>query len=222
MILTPPIEENDLEVGLHVRLRQMLGAAALMLTSTTVPAVVAHAQTDETGVPGAQGQPSASDGVASDLETSVARTLEANPGSARTGESTVSLQPGIMAALPDGEVGIQAAGNCPHGWLCAWPHSDFRGPMLGVRQGTYIPYWEWAWNSRTGEVRQCVMSVHCPGSDWHSYFESITSIFNNTYSITWAPFYSPRNGQNYYAYIGAPSGYVGSRWNDSFSAACAC
>jgi hypothetical protein len=206
---------------LHVRLRQLASTTALILALSAVPAVEAHAQPDETAAPQRQAQPSASDSVASDLESSVAGTLEANPGSVRTGENTILLQPGIMAVLAsDGEVGPQRASDCPPGWLCAWPHSDFRGPMFGVRQGQYIEYRNWSWNDNGG-IANCGYWITCAGSGWHHYYENITSIFNNT-SSTWAAFYSLRNGENYLAYRGAPSGHVGSKWNDSFTAACAC
>jgi hypothetical protein len=200
---------------LHVRLRQLASTTALILALSAVPAVEAHAQPEETAAPQRQAQPSASDSVASDLESSVAGTLEANPGSVRTGANTVMLQPGIMAVLPsDGEVGAQHASDCPPGWLCAWPDSDFRGPMLGVRQGQYINYWNWMWHV-DGRISPCEGVLYCDGGGWYPYATTITSIFNHT-CTDWAAFYSPRNDENYLAAEGAPNGWVGSKYDNSF------
>jgi hypothetical protein len=210
---------------LSVRLRQLVGTTTLILALSIVPAVAAHAQSGD-AVDNAKEQPSASD-LAADLETMMAATLEANPGSKKTGESTVLLKPGVMLALPDGEVGLQAANDCRRGWLCSWPHSDFRGPMLAVQDGTYLSgadlwYYRYDENDWSRGIQYCVMSVHCNDGNWRPYYESITSIYNNTHTITWAPYWSRRNNVNYYALNGAPSPYVGAKWNDSFTQLCAC
>lgn len=203
---------------MSVRLRQLVGTTALVLALGIVPAVAAHAQSGDAA--------STAGGVAAaDLETAMAATLDANPGSQQTGENTVLLKQGVMVALPDSEVGLQAANSCQRGWLCAWPHSDFRGPMLGVRDGTYVGdlyYYLYDENNWSKGVKYCVMSGTCGPGNWRSFYESITSIYNNTHTVTWAPFWSRRNNQNYYALNGAPSGYVGAKWNDSFTALCAC
>jgi hypothetical protein len=60
-----------------------------------------------------------------------------------------------------------------------------------------------------------------PGGGWRSYRGNITSVYNNTHSIVWAPFHSFIIG-NYYAYNGSPARYVGAYWNDMFDDACAC
>jgi hypothetical protein len=202
----------------------MAATAALMMVVSTAFAGEAYARSSETPA-----DESASDGVTLDLETAVAETLRENPGSIKTGENTVLLEPGVMVALPsDADVSAQQSSLnlCTRGWLCAWPHSDYRGPMLAVRDGTYIDYRAWWWDTSTGAILDC--RGGCTGVDWYwdmymrNYANNITSIYNNTSTMTWAPFWSPRNNANYYAYNGAPSAYVGSKWNDSFTAACAC
>jgi hypothetical protein len=205
---------------LYVRLRQLASATALVLALTAVPAGAAHAQSDDTGVPQAQAQSSTSRDISFDLETSVSDTLEANPGSVRMGENAILLEQGVMWSLPaDGEVGTQHLSHCPSGWLCGWIHDDFQGAMMAVQQGTYADLTDWYWNQHTLEVRRCCNLS--PGGTWWPVSHKITSVLNNT-SLTWAPFYSHRNFENYYAYRGAPAAYVGAKWNDSFTAMCAC
>ncbi len=124
---------------MYLRLRRCGVATVLVLALTAVPATATQAQP---GVPAqdGQGQPPAS-GRALDLETRVAQTLEANPGSTRISENAILVKPGIMVALPqDGEMSTQASGQCPRGWLCAWPDIDFGGPMMAVQRGVYINY----------------------------------------------------------------------------------
>lgn len=98
--------------------------------------------------------------------------------------------------------------------------------MLAVRDGVYIDYSKWFWDTATFEVVDC--RGGCTWPHWyhiqyvHRFDLNITSVYNNTHTVTWAPFWSPRNNANYYARNGAPAAYVGSQWNDSFTAACAC
>jgi Peptidase inhibitor family I36 len=168
------------------------------------------------------GTVSAAAGPAPATPSAVAEMLNANPGSVRTGENTVLLKPGIMAILPlNGEVGVQAAGQCPRGWLCAWPDINFGGPMMAVQQGTYIAYIYW-WYKGSQIVYS--PSGTSPGSGWVSFYARITSVYNNTHSIAQAPFHPYFNipGGNYYAPLGAPISYVGAYYNDSFDSACAC
>jgi len=204
----------------------MAGTAMLMLALSTAFADVAHARSGETLADDTR-EPSAGDGATYDLEAAVAGTLRAVPGSVKTGENTILLEPGVMVALPsEGDVSASSLGSCTRGWLCAWPDSDYRGPMLAVRDGVYIDYRAWWWDTSTGEILDC--RGGCTGVDWYwdkymrNFAYKITSVFNNTHTITWAPFWSPRNYTNYNALNGAPSPYVGSKWNDDFSAACAC
>jgi hypothetical protein len=150
--------------------------------------------------------------------SAMAETLAANPGSVRLGEHTVLLEPGIMAAIPsDGGAGIQAVGQCPRGWLCAWPDIDYGGPMMAVQQPNYIDYRKWFYNG-AGVI---VMSNSWPGSGWRTFAFDITSVYNNTHTIAWAPLHNPVSG-NYYAQLGHPIPYVGPDWNDWFMDACAC
>ncbi|MEO3927705.1 peptidase inhibitor family I36 protein [Micromonosporaceae bacterium B7E4] len=150
----------------------------------------------------------------------MAETLKANPGSVRTGENTVLLKPGVMVALPsNGDVTTQSLGQCPAGWLCGWVDSDYRGAMYGIRQGDHIDFLYWWYNPYNGAT--VYDDWGSPGPEWRRWGNSITSVYNNT-SLLWTPFYSYRNGENFYARRGAPSPYVGAKWNDSFTKACAC
>jgi hypothetical protein len=151
------------------------------------------------------------------MPSGMAETLEANPGSVRSGKNTVLVKPGVMVVLPSD--GAMAVSDCPVGWLCTWPHSDYRGGMLAIQQGVYLQFYYWWYHDNGG------VTYHAwddPGPGWHTFAQAVTSVFNNTHSVTWAPLYSHRNQQNYYALRGAPTGYVGAKWNDSFTAMCAC
>lgn len=189
---------------------------ALIMALSAVPAVEARAQSDETVRDSSV-----------DLETSVSEILDANPGSVRLDDNDVLLEPGVMWSLPsdgdDGAVGAQALADCPAGWLCGWTHADYEGGRIAVQQGVYLHFLNWYWNEDNYQVKECD-PLNCslgPGR-WRFLTNSITSVFNNTWSITWAPFYSPRNNANYYALRGAPEDYVGSKWNDSFTEMCGC
>jgi hypothetical protein len=205
---------------LHVRLRYLIGAVALVLPLSTIPPVEASARSEASAATEASEGSAASSLAAPNLEAAVAETLEANPGSVQLDESTVLLKPGVLTALPDGEVGLQAANDCPRGWSCAWTHSNFQGGMLGLREGDYESYVYWWWNPSNWAVTYC--DWRCDLEGWRYFSNSVSSVFNNTYNVVWAPFWSPRNNANYYAYNGAPAAYVTDRWNDSFTAACAC
>lgn len=196
-----------------MQLRSRAAVAAALLT-TVFGALAAGPAAAQDGVTG--GNPA------------VVETLEANPGSTRIAEDTVLLDPDVMVTLPSstGDVQQSALRDCPRGWLCAWPHSDFVGPMLAVRDGVYIDYRAWHWDSLTGAIYDCRGGCSADLEHWRryvrSYAHNISSIYNNTATVTWAPFWSPRNGANYYAANGGPAAYVGDKWNDSFTAACAC
>jgi hypothetical protein len=154
----------------------------------------------------------------------IAETLRANPGSVQIGEDAILLRPGVMTVLPSrNATSALAAGDpnrCPRGWTCAWSDTDFRGAMLGLQEGVYTDYVYW-WFNAAGNVFYHAGSNPDPGN-LQSFSNSASSVFNNTYNLLWAPFYSWRNNKNYYAYRGAPAAYVGSQWNDSFTAACGC
>jgi hypothetical protein len=159
---------------------------------------------------------------APEMSSAMAETLKANPGSVRTGEHSILLRPGIMVALSSsGEVGTQAVGQCPRGWLCAWPDIDYGGPMMAVQQGTYIAYIYWWYKGNTIVHSP---SGKSPGSGWRSFAGVITSVYNNTHSIARAPFHPWHwiPGDNYYAPLGVPIRYVGALLNDTFDSACAC
>jgi hypothetical protein len=217
---------------MHSRLKRLSASTvlitALLVGTATTPAAAARAELGR-GAEEAQEQPSASDGQLPSLETRVALTLEGNPGSERLGENTIMIKPGIMAALPpDGDVSTQGlAQQCPGGWLCAWPHVDFEGPMLAIQRGVFIEYRYWWWNTQSGQI---IYTEHYPGwpgpllAGWTSYWNQITSVYNNLRSLTWAPFhnYEYESEGNYYALDGAPAAYVGAHWNDTFDIACAC
>jgi hypothetical protein len=157
-------------------------------------------------------------------QSTIAETLRVNPGSVQIGADTVLLRPGVMTVLPSSTtMSTAAAGDpnrCPRGWTCAWTDTNFRGAMLGIREGVYTDYYYWWYNS-SGAIS------YWPGSNpnpavLRSFSNNASSVFNNTYNLVWAPFYSFRNKANYYAYRGAPAAYVGSKWNDSFTSACGC
>lgn len=206
---------------MHVRLRHLIGAVALALPLSTIPPVEASARSEAPASAEAPEGSAVSSLVAPNLEATMAETLEANPGSSQLDESTVLMKPGVLTVLPDGEVGLQAANDCPRGWSCAWTHSNFQGGMLGLREGDYEPYAYWWWNPSNWEVTYCDWQCdHLEG--WRRFSNNVSSVFNNTYNVVWAPFWSPRNNANYYAYNGAPAAYVTDTWNDSFTAACAC
>jgi hypothetical protein len=202
---------------LLIQLRRLACTTAVIAALSVVPAAEAQAQ---------QPEPSSSMGevASADLEASVSSTLKANPGSVRTGPNTVLLEPGVMWVLPsEREASVRGLTGCPAGWLCGWTNADFAGGMMAIQQGTYVDYINWWWNTSTFEVRFCDHFTHCdlgPGT-WNGISNSISSVLNNT-SVLWAPFYSLRNKANYYAYRGSPASYVGAKWNDSFTEACAC
>jgi hypothetical protein len=180
-------------------------AIAVLVATGAVPSIGAAAVASPTAAP-----------------LSVRLTLEANPGSTRTGDNTVLVRPGIAVTLSSaGEVTTQAAGQCPRGWLCAWPDYNFGGGMLAIQQGVYISYGYWWYNVNNGAVMYDDWQGG-PGAEWRSFANNITSVYNNTNSAAWAPFYSYRNHANYYAANGSPAPYVGDTWNNSFTAACAC
>lgn len=198
--------------------------AALITTLSAIPAVEAHAQSEETVT---QAQPSISQDDSFDLEASVNEILEANPGSTRVGDNDILLEPGLMWSLPsDGEVGAQALADCPAGWLCGWTNVDYAGGRMAVQQGDHEHFLTWYWDDTAPNyrVKQCRIINPCDlgSGDWQYLTNSISSVYNNTWSITWAPFYSPRNNANYYALRGAPARYVGAMWNDSFTEMCGC
>jgi hypothetical protein len=161
------------------------------------------------------------------LETRITRTLQLNPGSRRVGKRSILLKPGVMASLPmdrepSARVARASSHECSHGWLCAWPHSWYRGPALGIQRGVYIDYHEWMWHDN-GSVSYCPRSGGgCTAPGLHSFAYSISSVFNNLGTLQWAPFYDPVRRMNYYALAGYPAPYVGREWNDHFTAACAC
>lgn len=196
------------------RLASMIGLA---LALSTVLAVSADAEPQVAAREGPASQP-AGQGADLDVEAAMASTLEANPGSVRTGENTIELRPGVMVAYPtDGETGVQALGQCPQRWLCSWPHTDYRGPMYGIRQGDCIEFFNWYWEPG-GTI---IWSSHHPGAPWTSWSRSISSVYNNLIGVPQAPYWGPVSGGAYYAPQGRPIPYVGALWNDQFWSACA-
>jgi len=72
-----------------------------------------------------------------------------------------------------------------------------------------------------------IWSPGYPGSEWVTFAVGISSVYNNLDGVPWAPFYDPTHGnpphgENYYAAEGWPARWVGTDWNDHFTAACAC
>lgn len=143
------------------------------------------------------------------LEATMAGTLEANPGSRQIAENVIQLDEGITLTLPTSERSVQAASDCPSGWQCAWPHSNFRGPRLAAERCVYLNYFEWVfWNDLEGV--------------YEDFAYDASSVYNNIPGVTWSQFWSPANGANYNAHFGAPEDYVGAQWNDTFTAAQGC
>lgn len=189
--------------------RRLAGTITLIAMFSAIPAVQAQARPQED--------------APSNFETSVTETLEANPGSVRLGEDDVLLASGVMWTVPNGDTGSRALRDCPSGWLCGWTHADYAGGRMAVREGVYVHFLNWYWDANDYRVKECPVGF-CelgPGN-WRPLSNSITSVFNNTWNVVWAPFYSPRNGANYYAFRGAPAPYVDAKWNDSFTEMCAC
>lgn len=161
------------------------------------------------------------DGGLLPLETRVARTLEANPGSSRISENVVRFEQGVVAILPrDGGSSISSASDCNHGWLCMWPHADFRGPALGVPSCVFIWLDDWWYNESTGVIKE-LRNGNLP-PPWHFYYERVSSVYNLLPGVEWGRFYSYRNRREYGAKGGAPVDYVGDEWNDSFTWATGC
>lgn len=145
---------------------------------------------------------------AEDLQTLVERTVDANPGSRQISENVIQLDEGITLTLPSpGQT--RAATDCPSGWQCAWPHIDFRGPMLAAQRCVYLDYFDWAFSEDGGLT-------------WDDFAYDVTAVYNNIPGVTWSQFWSPANGRNYNAHVGAPARYVGAQWNDTFTAAQGC
>lgn len=146
----------------------------------------------------------------SDLETLMARTIEANPGSKPISKNVIQLDKDAILILPitDG-VSTQALADCPSGFQCAWPDANFGGPALGAHRCVYLNYFDFAfWNARLGV--------------WDDFAYDVSSVTNNLPGVKWSQFWSPRNGTNFNALLGAPAPYVGDKWNDSFTGAQGC
>lgn len=146
----------------------------------------------------------------SDLETLMAKTVAANPGSKQISRNVIQLDENVIMILPvtDG-VSTQALADCPSGFQCAWPDVNFGGPALGGRICDYMNYFDYVfWNTRLGV--------------WDDFAYDVSSVTNNIPGVKWSQFWSPRNGANFNALLGAPAPYVGDKWNDSFTGARGC
>lgn len=206
--------QSEANLGIRRRLVSVIGLA-LAVNAVVATSAYAEPQLAAQEPPGSQ---STSGDADADLEAAIANTLEANPGSVRTGENTIELQPGVMVAYPiEGQVGTQALSQCPQKWLCAWPHSDFRGPMYGIRQGDCIEYFNWYWEPG-GTI---IWASRHPGSGWTSWARSISSVYNNLIGVPQASFWSGAFIGPYHAPQGTPIPYVGSLWNDWIQSGCA-
>jgi hypothetical protein len=70
---------------------------------------------------------------------------------------------------------------------------------VGIREGVYTDYGYWWLDSSGGFLLTWKQPE--PGV-LRSFSVNASSVFNNTYNLIWAPFYSYRNRANYYAYRG--------------------
>jgi hypothetical protein len=76
-------------------------------------------------------QSTAARSEASAVETGMAKTLAANPGSTRLSDNQIRLAPGVELEYPNGTGEVQpAALLCPSGYFCLYVDSNYRGPVL--------------------------------------------------------------------------------------------
>jgi hypothetical protein len=168
----------------------------------------------------ALGATNATANSATAMPAGMAETLKASPGSVRTGQNTVLLPTGLLVGFPDGQVGVQAARQCPQGFTCLWVDVNFEGVMVGIRERTEVWLRDFWYLPGHGNVIWSPGVQPAPG--WVNFDSKATSLYNNTFATTagfetW--FSVPGYPLRYRP--GAMVSYLGS-FNDAIDKACIC